>query len=81
MKQFIYFSAPWCGPCKMFGPIMERLAAEGIPVQKVNIDENRELQMQYRIMSVPTTVLVENGKEITRVIGAKSLHEMKQIYG
>ena len=81
MKQFIYFSAPWCGPCRMFGPIMEKLAAEGISVQKVNIDENRELQTQYRIMSVPTTILVENGQEIARVIGAKSLHEMKQIYG
>ena len=81
MKQFIYFSAPWCGPCKMFGPIMDRVAASGIPVQKVNVDENRELAMQYGVMSVPTTVLIENGQVVTRFVGAKSEAEVKQIYG
>ena len=81
MKQFIYFSAPWCGPCRMFGPVMDRVAASGIPVQKVNVDENRELAMQYGVMSVPTTVLVENGQVVTRFVGAKSEAEVKQIYG
>jgi len=81
MKQFIYFSAPWCGPCRMFGPVMDRIAASGIPVQKVNVDENRELAMQYGVMSVPTTVLVENGQVVTRFVGAKSEAEVKQIYG
>ena len=81
MKQFIYFSAPWCGPCRMFGPVMDRVASSGIPVQKVNVDENRELAMQYGVMSVPTTVLVENGQGVTRFVGAKSEAEVKQIYG
>lgn len=81
MKQFIYFSAPWCGPCRMFGPVMDRVAASGIPVQKVNVDENKELAMQYGVMSVPTTVLVENGQVVTRFVGTKSEVEVKQIYG
>jgi len=65
----------------MFGPVMDRVAASGIPVQKVNVDENRELAMQYGVMSVPTTVLVENGQVVTRFVGAKSEAEVKQIYG
>ncbi len=67
--KYLYFSAPWCGPCKAFGPIMEDIAKE-IPVQKVNIDDENDLAMQYSVRSVPTIVLVnENGKELSRHIG------------
>ena len=68
MKQYLYFSAPWCEPCRMLGPIMERVN-NTIPVQKVNVDENSELAMEYNVRNVPTVVLLENGQEVKRLIG------------
>ena len=69
--KYLYFSAPWCGPCKMFGPVMERVG-QTVPVQKINVDENQDLAMQYSIRSVPTVVLVdESGKEFARQTGVQ----------
>ena len=70
MKQYLYFSAPWCGPCRMLGPVMERVN-NTIPVQKVNVDENSEMAQQYNVRNIPTVVLLENGQEVKRIIGAK----------
>jgi len=81
MKKFIYFSAPWCGPCRMFGPVMERISQSGIPVEKINVDNAPQVAAAY-IVSVPTTILVDDqGKEISRFVGAKSEAEVKAIYG
>ena len=71
MKQYLYFSAPWCGPCRMLGPVMERVN-NTIPVQKVNIEEQSALAQQYNVRNIPTVVLLENGQEVKRIIGAKS---------
>jgi thioredoxin 1 len=69
--KYLYFSAPWCGPCKAFSPIMEQVAQE-IPVQKVNVDEENSLAMQYAVRSVPTIVLVDqNGAELSRHVGVQ----------
>ena len=69
--KYLYFSAPWCGPCRMFGPIMEQVSQE-IPVQKVNVDEDTNLSMKYSVRSVPTVVLIdESGKEIARHTGVQ----------
>jgi len=56
--KYLYFSAPWCGPCRMFGPIMEQVSQE-IPVQKVNVDEDTNLSMKYSVRAVPTVVLID----------------------
>lgn len=78
--KYLYFSAPWCGPCKMFGPVMERVG-ETIPVEKYNVDENSELAAQYSVRSIPTTVLVnESGEEVFRQIGASSEHVLLEAY-
>lgn len=70
--KYLYFSAPWCGPCRQFGPIMERVN-QTVPVQKVNVDEDQQLAMQYSIRSVPTVVLVDNtGKEYARQVGVQN---------
>ena len=74
MKQYLYFSAPWCGPCRMLGPVMERVN-NTIPVQKVNIEEQSALAQQYNVRNIPTVVLLENGQEVKRIIGAKSESE------
>ena len=70
MKQYLYFSAPWCGPCRMLGPVMERVN-NTIPVQKINVDEQSEMAIQYNVRNIPTVVLLQDGQEVKRIIGAK----------
>ena len=67
------FWAPWCGPCRMVGPVMEEIAAEhpGIKVGKVNVDEQPELARQFRVMSIPTLVVMKSGKVVNRAVGAR----------
>lgn len=74
MREYLYFSAPWCGPCRMLGPVMEQVN-NSIPVKKINVDENSDFAMKYGIRSVPTVVLLENGQEVKRIIGAKPMNE------
>ena len=79
MKGFIYFSAEWCQPCKALGPIMEQVAKQ-VPVNKVNVDYDVSLSKQYNITSVPTVVLVDNGVEKARFIGAKPINDIVNFY-
>ena len=65
--------APWCGPCRIVGPILEQLAAEHagrIKVVKVNVDENPRLAQQFQATSIPTLVVLKNGRPVDRVVGA-----------
>jgi len=68
------FWAPWCGPCRMVVPLVEEIAEEreDIKVGKVNVDEESELASQFRIMSIPTLVVMENGKIVKQAVGAQS---------
>ena len=68
------FWASWCGPCRMVGPALEEIAEErpDIKVGKINVDENPELAGQFGIMSIPTLVVMENGKIINQAMGARS---------
>jgi len=78
--KYLYFSAPWCGPCKMFGPVMERVSTQ-IPVQKINVDENQDLAMQYSVRSIPTVVLVgDDGKEYARQTGVQTENMLVEQY-
>ena len=73
------FWAPWCGPCKQIAPIIEAIAAErdDIIVGKVNIDENMELAQRYRVMSIPTLVVLNNGGEVTaKAVGFRTREEI-----
>ena len=67
------FWAPWCGPCKMIAPILDKLANEygdKILIAKVNTDENPEWMMKYGIQGIPTMLFVANGKIVHRQVGA-----------
>ena len=70
----IDFYADWCGPCKMFAPIIEEIAAENenVKVVKINVDQAQDLAMEYQVMSIPTVVIIKDGKEINRNIGIAS---------
>ena len=67
------FWAPWCGPCRMVVPLVEEIAKErsDIKVVKINVDEEQELAMQFGVMSIPTLVVMKNGKIVTQVTGAR----------
>ena len=72
--------APWCGPCRMVGPIIEELAKEmkgEIVFGKLNVDENQETSMKYRIMSIPTLLVFKNGKHVDNIIGAMPKEMLK----
>ncbi len=67
------FWAPWCGPCRMVGPILEEIAGErsDIKVGKVNVDEEMELAAQFGVMSIPVLVVMKDGKIVNKAVGAR----------
>ena len=67
-KTLVDFYADWCGPCKMIAPELEKVESE-VKVVKVDVDEFEKLAKEYGVMSIPTLILFENGKELKRNIG------------
>ena len=74
MIEVIKFSAPWCGPCKGFQPTWNSAVKNypGVVFSEINCDESTELVAKFGVRSVPTFVLLENGKEVDRMAGANS---------
>ena len=72
------FFASWCGPCRMVGPILDEIAEEreDIKVCKVNIDEQPELAHRYRIMTIPTLMVLTDGNIVEQSVGAKPKHQI-----
>ena len=78
----IDFSAVWCGPCQILAPVMEELAARydgRAVVAKVDVDEQRELAIRYRVMSVPTVLFLKNGEEVDRKVGVREPVEYTEL--
>ena len=71
----VEFWAPWCGPCRMVGPVLEAIAEEyagRVEVVKLNTDENPETMVAYDVLAVPTIILFSEGEVVKQVVGAKS---------
>ena len=81
-KGIIYFSAPWCGPCKVMSPLVEQMEQQGkIRVRKVNVDYEASITQQYNVKNVPTMVLTDlEGKEIRRKIGQMTEQQILDFY-
>ena len=74
------FWAPWCGPCKVVGPIIDELASELADVEfaKVNCDDNSELAMRFNVLSIPTFVVIRGGSEVGRFSGSMSKEMLRE---
>lgn len=78
------FWAPWCGPCRLVAPEIDKLAAKhagSVKFVKVNVDENREVAIRYGVMSIPTIAKFERGQLVSQVIGARSADALAKEFG
>lgn len=69
------FQADWCGPCKVLGPVIDKLSEQrnDVTVGKLNLDNNRDLAVKYNVRSIPTVLFFKDGKEVDRATGANQL--------
>ena len=80
MKQVLYFTAGWCPSCQNMTPIVEQLKkTNSIPVQKIDIDYDGTFVPKYDVKRVPTTIVLENGKEIKRYVGALTSEQLNNL--
>jgi len=77
MKKILRFTASWCGPCKMLAKNLEQVNLN-LPIEVVDIDVHNEMAVEYSIRGVPTLVMIEDNKEIKRIVGLKSTTELKE---
>ncbi len=73
LPVIVVFWAPWCGPCKMIAPLLEKIAEEygdKLTIAKVNTDENSEWAMKYGVQGIPTLLFIDHGKVTDRIVGA-----------
>lgn len=74
------FFAPWCGPCKMMAPVIDKLAEEysgKAKIGKMDVDENNETAMKYEVQSIPTLIIFKNGEVVDKLIGFQSEEALK----
>ena len=82
MLRVIDFYADWCGPCHMMEPIIKELEKElgdKVKFEKVDVDAENEKAQQYEVLSIPTFVIIKDGKEVDRIVGARGKSQFKQL--
>ncbi len=75
------FWAPWCGPCKMIGPVIEKLSKElesTVLIGKLNVDDNPQVAGQFGVMSIPTLIMFKGGKPVGQVMGFKPEPQLRE---
>jgi thioredoxin-like negative regulator of GroEL len=79
MKQILYFSSTWCGPCRTFKPVIESLQSE-ISITFIDVDASPQTATTWNVRSVPTVLVIENGIEKGRLVGARPKEEVRALY-
>ena len=78
-RVLVDFYATWCGPCKMLGLVLEKFDDENIvSILKLDVDEAKDVAEKYKVFTIPTLIIFENGKEIKRKVGYQSLGELRK---
>jgi len=77
MKKILRFTASWCGPCKALANTLKDEDI-GLPIEVIDIDDDAEVAIKYNIRSVPTLVIEDDGKEVSRITGARPLDQLKK---
>lgn len=74
------FWAPWCGPCRVVGPVLEEIASEreDLRIVKLNVDDNQQTAAQYQVLSIPTLILFKGGAPVKTVVGAYPKKKLEQ---
>ena len=80
MKQVYYFTADWCGPCKKVRPIVDELSRDQSEVkfQIIDVDSEGEFARSFEVKSIPTFILIEDGKQINRITGAQTKNDLEK---
>lgn len=80
-NSVIYLSAAWCGPCRLYAPIVEKVSAEMPDTMfgKIDVEQNKPLAVQLEVKSIPTTIVIKNGQIVERFVGPKTKNELEQI--
>ena len=79
MKQILYFSASYCAPCRTFKPLMESLQSE-MSITFIDVDASPQTAQTWNVRSVPTTLVIQKGMELGRLVGVKSKEEIRALY-
>ncbi|WP_458861736.1 thioredoxin [Acidaminobacterium chupaoyuni] len=82
-KVLVDFFATWCNPCKMLAPMLEEIAdnlPENAEIVKLDIDENMDAAKRFRVMSIPTLILFENGEAVKRMVGVQPQDEIAKLF-
>ena len=79
MKEILFFSSPWCGPCRQMKSMLNESIKKEINIKVVDISEDMEKATEYQVMNVPTFVVLKNGKEVARKIGAASIEALREL--
>ena len=81
LPVLVDFWAPWCGPCRIVGPILDKLSAEyrtKLKFSKLNVDDNQEIAAQFDVRGIPCMIIFSHGKEVDRIIGAYPETELRR---
>ena len=77
MKTVFYFTAEWCEPCKKVKPVVEEMKKEGFQFQMIDADYEQLLVKQFKVSSIPTFILLKDGKELNRISGAQTRDQLE----